>query len=65
MQPERSHPGSAKCVDTHAVQICKFVREPFHECHCMSISSANIPKIIAVCGGRFRSCPIYRRETQK
>jgi len=65
MPPKGSHSDSAKCADTHAVQICVFVREPFVECHCMSISSANIPKIIAVCGDKFRSCPIYRRETQK
>jgi len=28
----------------------------------MSVSSENIPKILAVCGDKFRSCSIYRRE---
>lgn len=51
-------------MNTPAARICEFVREPFHECHCMSICSANIPKIITVCGDKFRSCPIYRRKTQ-
>lgn len=64
-QPERCHPGSANYADTHAVKICVYAREPFTECHCISISSANIPKIISVCGDKFRSCPIYRREIEK
>lgn len=62
MQAERPHP---KPVDAQTVQICRYVREPFRECHCMIITSANIPKIIAVCGDQFRSCPIYRRESQE
>ena len=65
MRPERFNPVSANHVDMNTAQICMFVRDPFLECHCITISSANIPKIIAVCGDKFRSCPIYRRALQK
>jgi hypothetical protein len=65
MQPETSHSDCTHCADPHKVQVCMFVSEPFFECHCMSISSANIPKILDVCGDKFRSCSIYRREIEK
>jgi len=62
MKPEKYHANYTPCDDIHKSHICQFVHNPFFECHCMSVSSENIPKILAVCGDKFRSCSIYRRE---
>ena len=50
------------CADAD-VEICTFVKNPFPDCYCKSITSTIIPKVIAVCGDNFSSCPIYQRES--
>lgn len=61
MQPETNHIKDRSAAATQA-QVCKFLRKPFPGCYCRNISSMSIPKIISVCGGEFRYCPIYCRE---
>jgi len=42
---------------------CRFLHDPFPECYCMNITSANIQKILAYCATNYQSCQIYCRKT--
>ena len=39
--------------------LCSYLTEPFPECYCKQLSSANIPKIIRFCAGDFKLCGVY------
>lgn len=62
MQPETYRKKEMESAAAPQAQVCKFLRKPFPGCYCRNISSMSIPKIISVCGGEFRLCPIYCRE---
>ncbi len=40
-------------------KVCPFLREPFEECYCSSMSSQDIEKTIFFCSENFKTCEIY------
>ncbi len=44
-------------------QHCPFVAMPFQDCYCTSTSSADVESTILFCGGEYRKCEIYVRNT--
>lgn len=49
--------------DCQSMRACVFLQNPFPECYCMNMTSSNIRKMLSFCIGDFRSCVIYRKET--
>jgi len=62
MHMKNSDPPLARCIDRERLNACIFLAKPFDNCYCMNISSSNIPKMLALCIGDYRSCAIYRRH---
>lgn len=56
MKSPKDHPKGA--------QVCPVLHQPFADCYCMNISSANINKMLTLCIGDYRSCPIYQRQLE-
>jgi hypothetical protein len=48
-----------------SLRACVFLQKPFRECYCMNMTSSNIRKMLSFCIGDFRSCVIYRKESEK
>ena len=44
------------------VKMCALVETPHPDCHCLSVNSSTIPKIIQYCMGRFHDCPLYKEN---
>jgi|GEM_PF-6093836 len=62
------HAGTAylndeQCPEFPRAQRCRFIEASLPECYCTNITSLNIPKMLAFCGGDYERCKIYRNRT--
>lgn len=43
--------------------LCRFVSDPFPECHCLNLTARGVARMVALCAADYRSCAIYRQRT--
>jgi len=64
------HTGTAymndeQCPEIQRYKRCEFIDKSLPDCYCTNITSLNIPKMLAFCGGDYKSCKIYQNRSGK
>ena len=44
---------------------CPHVKDPFPNCYCTRLSSANVAKMVKYCGGKYKECEIYKKGREE
>ena len=60
---EQSGGNFATMSDTQS-KLCPFIQKPFDDCYCTSTSSLYAEATIYFCGGHYRACEIYVKNTK-
>ncbi len=61
---EKRDGGAIATMNGTQSKLCPFIQEPYDDCYCTSTSSLYAEATIYFCGGHYRACEIYVKNTK-